>query len=138
MKIELERMREVFSEDGITFAEVSLILPKANDEGKAAERFNKHYGEIARGLIDIGRTLLLTRSRAVYEASSDPRRRFKHRPYCLSLSSALRPDGGDVVISRRLTLSHRGRTLYTETVEERLAPEGAILPQRNKKKKADR
>lgn len=130
-----KRRTEAFTEEGVTLAEVSVALPHCPGDDPIATRINRFYEGLAKGAIDIGKELLLPRSRARYKASDDPRRRFTHRPYRLELTAvcACRDDATEV--KRTVTLFHRARRLYTETVTERITPEGWILPQRPPREK---
>ncbi|MBR7094699.1 MAG: hypothetical protein IKC73_00605 [Clostridia bacterium] len=121
------RMREVFSDGGIAHAEVSLSLPRAEGEGRGAAAINAFYARIGEGALEIGRSLLLPRARARYEASDDPRRRFTHRPYRLELTAVCTSCEEGTEVRRTLALYHRGRRLYSEAVTELITTEGRIF-----------
>ncbi|MBQ2719607.1 MAG: hypothetical protein IJF73_06015 [Clostridia bacterium] len=129
------RRTEVFREEGIPHAEVVLSLPVAKGEGAAAAAVNSFYGRLGEGAMEIGRVLLFPRAKARYEASGDPRRRFTHRPYRLELTAVCARQGEATEVRRTATLFHRARRLYTETVTERITPEGWILPQKPPQRK---
>ena len=134
MEISIKKDRRTYTEEGITFAEVTLAIPTTEDEGPTGKRLTRYYTSLADGALQIGERLLLPRSRARYEASVDPRRRFRHRPYCLTLTATLSPCGEDTEVTRILTLTHRGRRLYSETVKELITPEGYVIPKASPKK----
>ena len=132
-------MREVFSDGGIAHAEVSLSLTRAEGEGRGAAAINAFYARIGEGALGIGRSLLLPRARARYEASDDPRRRFTHRPYRLELTAVCTPCEEGTEVRRTLALYHRGQRLYSEAVTELITAEGRIFekkaPRVKKRKK---
>ena len=105
------RRLEAFAEGGITHAEVAIRLPHAEGEERGAAAVNAFYERVATGALEIGRTLLFPRAQARYEASSDPRRRFTHRPYRLELTAVCTACEGGFKVTREVILSHRGRRL---------------------------
>ncbi len=128
------RKVETFAEGGVVHAEVTIRLPHAEGEERGAAAVNAFYDRMAAGALEIGRTLLFPRAKARYEASSDPRRRFTHRPYRLELTAVCSPLAEGIKVKREVILSHRGRRLYYEAIWERITPEGRVLASREKKR----
>ncbi len=127
-----KRPRVLLSEGGIPFCEVSISLPEALTEGKAAERIARFYGALEGKCLLLAKEVILPYAKRAYEESTDPRRRFTHRPYRLELSC--RPDDGG--IRRCLTVTHRGRTLFQDTRYERIDEDGRVLPYKKTKIRA--
>ena len=131
MEIIIEKKRtEVLAEEGISFCEVSVALPSPIGEGTGEERVRRFYAALAEGALLVGRDCLLPYARERYGRSTDPRRRFKSRPFCLALTAAIQVDGGGATVTRTLMLTHRGKVLFSEEVHERITQEGQILPSR--------
>ena len=122
------RRSQEFAENGIVHAVVSLQLPCANGEGREDATVNEFYERLEKAALDIGGTLLFPRAKARYESSTDPRKRFTHRPYRLEITSTHTAEGEGITVTRTLTLSHRGRELYREVAADLLLPDGRILP----------
>ncbi len=127
-----KRPRVVLSEGGIPFCEVSLSLPEALTEGRAAERVARFYKKTEEGVLSLAREVILPYAKRAYEENTDPRRRFTHRPYRLELSC--RPEGDG--IRRCLSVTHRGRILLEEIVFERVDEGGRVLPCKKRKIRA--
>lgn len=142
MEIKPEKRRvTTLAEEGIPHCEITLSLPTAEGEGRAAARIRVFYRRIGKHTEALARSVLLPRARREYEKCDDPRRRFTHRPYRLSNTARLSVEGEEAVVTRTLELSHRGRTLFREERCERITSEGRILPikkQREKRKRGRR
>ncbi len=139
MEIIIEKKRtEVLAEGGISFCEVSVALPSPIGEGAGEERVRRFYAALAEGALALGRDRLLPYARERYEHSTDPRRRFTHRPFCLLLTAAAKADGDGVTVTRTLVLTHRGKALFSEEVRERITAEGQILPSRGERARGKR
>ena len=129
MEIAIKRYpREALSEAGILLCEITASLPYAEGDGKEAAAVNRFYEAVRRGVYLLGQKAVLPPALARYEKNDDPRRRFTHRPYLVSVEAHMLSQGGYVGITRTLTLCHRGRILVRKTVEERILPGGQILP----------
>ena len=139
MEIMMEKRRIVtLAEEGIPHCEITLSLPTAEGEGRAAARVRDFYRRIGEHTEALARSVLLPRARAAYERNDDPRRRFTHRPYRLSHTARLSAEGEETVVTRTLELSHRGRLLFREERGERLREDGRILPIKKQKGKQKR
>lgn len=115
-----------FGRGGIPYCEVSISLPVAKGEGE--ERVNRFYEKIAEAVLTLGRETVLPQAKAQYEGSKDPRIRFTHRPYRLSLTCKLHSQENNWELIRTLTLTRRNRTLFCEKAKERILPSGRTLP----------
>ena len=135
MQLEIQKSVRSFAENGIPLAEAMIALPHSQEDSTAAQRVNRFYTRLGDGIVRIAEKLLAPRSLARYTASEDPRRRFTHRPYRIEMIATLTEDGNTTKITRTLTLSHRGRPLYRETVAERILPDGRFLSVSSKGRK---
>ena len=139
MEIKPEKRRVItLAEEGIPHCEITLSLPTAEGEERAAARIRDFYRRIGEHTEALARSVLLPRARAAYERSDDPRRRFTHRPFRLSHIARLSAEGEEAVVTRTLELSHRGRLLFREERGERISKDGRILPIKKPKEKRKR
>ena len=139
MEIVIEKRKvTMLAEEGIPHCEITLSLPTAEGEERAAARVRDFYRRIGEHTEALARSVLLPRARREYEKCDDPRRRFTHRPYRLSHIARLDTREGETVVIRRLELSHRGRTLFSEERGERISEDGRILPIKKQKEKQKR
>ncbi len=127
-----KRPHTVLSEGGIPFCEVSVHLPEAVGEGKAAERLSRFYSPMEKECLSFAKECVLPLAKDAYEKSADPRRRFTHRPYRIELACSL--DG--INIKRRLTVTHRGRILFERAYSEKIDNGGGVVPNQKKKIRA--
>lgn len=139
MELGIEKRRVItLAEEGVPHCEITLSLPTAEGEERAAARIRDFYRRIGEHTEALARAVLLPRARREYEGSDDPRRRFTHRPYRLFHTARLKGQGEDTIVTRRLELSYRGRTLFSEERWERITAEGRILPAGKRKEKQKR
>lgn len=139
MEIKPEKRRvTTLAEEGIPHCEITLSLPTAEGEGRAAAHIRNFYRRIAAHTEALARAVLLPRARREYEKSDDSRRRFTHRPYRLSHTARLSVEGEEAVVTRTLELSYRGRLLFREERGERIRGDGRILPIKKPKEKRKR
>ena len=136
MEIKLIRKKTAMpKEGGIPFCEVSITLPHAVDGGREGARVERFYEGLANAAMRMAEALLLPYAKRKFEEDSDPRRHLTHRPYRLILQATVKKEGGATAVTRTLSITHRGRTLYREEVCERILPEGRILPGKKKSPK---
>ncbi len=132
MEFTLYREKELFAEGGIAFCEVQIALPMLPEGERAAKEVNRFYHPLREEALRLAREVLLPHSKACYEASENPRRRFTHRPYRLFLTAAVGDEGESLRVERTLSLLFRGLTLLEEVAHERILPNGRVLPIKKK------
>ena len=116
------------AEDGIMLAEAQIALPEAMGGDRASRAVNRFYERIGTALEGIVRNVLAPQSRALYERSDDPRKRFTHRPFRLSCDCRITEGADGITVVRTVTVHHRGRLVFERKDRERITEKGWILP----------
>ncbi len=111
-----ERRRKSYAEEGVVFVEAQISLPLP--EGAGAARVRAFYLGLCDSAERLCERVLLPAAKAAYEADPDPRRRFTLRPYRMTLTATCRSEGERLIVHRTLAVTHRGRTLFSETAAE--------------------
>ena len=124
----LTRPPLLLAEDGIMLAEAQIALPEAIGEDRASRAVNRFYERIGKALEGIVQNVLAPQSRALYERSDDPRKRFTHRPFRLSCDCRITEGADGITVVRTVTVRHRGRLVFERKDRERITEKGWILP----------
>ena len=124
----LTRPPLLLAEDGIMLAEAQIALPEAEGGDRASRAVNRFYERIGKALEGIVRNVLAPQSRALYERSDDPRKRFTHRPFRLSCDCRITEGADGITVVRTVTVRHRGRLVFERKDRERITEKGWILP----------
>ena len=124
----LTRPSLLLAEDGIMLAEAQIALPEAIGEDRASRAVNRFYERIGKALEGIVRNVLAPQSRALYERSDDPRKRFTHRPFRLSCDCRITEGADGITVVRTVTVRNRGRLVFERKDRERITEKGWILP----------
>ena len=124
----LTRPPLLLAEDGIMLAEAQIALPVAAGVDRASRAVNRFYERIGKALEGIVRNVLAPQSRALYERSDDPRKRFTHRPFRLSCVCRITEGADGITVVRTVTVRHRGRLVFERKDRERITEKGWILP----------
>ena len=97
--------------------------------GKRTGRTNRFYADLRAAFFACAEACARPEKER-YESSTDPRRRFTHRPLRFSLRARLsEPDDmGLVPAVRLLTLTHKGKCLYEKESRESIGRDGELLP----------
>ena len=133
MEFTVYKEKELHAEGGIVFCEVQIALPMLPGEERAAKEVNRFYKPLREEALRLAREVLLPHSKACYEGSENPRRRFTHRPYRLFLAVTVKDEGESLRVERTLSLLFRGRTLLAEVAHERILPSGRVIPIKKRK-----
>ena len=118
----------LLAEDGIMLAEAQIALPEAEGGDRASRTVNRFYERIGKALEGIVQNVLAPQSRALYERSDDPRKRFTHRPFRLSCDCRITEGADGITVVRTVTVRHRGRLVFERKDRERITEKGWILP----------
>lgn len=124
----LTRPPLLLAEDGIMLAEAQIALPEAMRGDRASRAVNRFYERIGKALEGIVRNVLAPQSRALYERSDDPRKRFTHRPFRLFCDCRITEGADGITVVRTVTVRHRGRLVFERKDRERITEKGWILP----------
>ena len=124
----LTRPPLLLAEDGIMLAEAQIALPEAMGGDRASRAVNRFYERIGKALEGIVQNVLAPQSRALYERSDDPRKRFTHRPFRLSCDCRITEGADGITVVRTVTVRHRGRLVFERKDRERITEKGWILP----------
>ena len=117
----LTRPPLLLAEDGIMLAEAQIALPEAEGGDRASRAVNRFYERIGKALEGIVQNVLAPQSRALYERSDDPRKRFTHRPFRLSCDCRITEGADGITVVRTVTVRHRGRLVFERKDRERTA-----------------
>ena len=136
MEISVVRREPIhIAEDGIVLAEAQIALPEAMEGTHAHRAVNRFYKRIGDALEGITRNVLAPQSRALYERSDDPRKRFTHRPFRLSCDCRITEGADGITLVRSVTVRHRGRVIFERKDHERITEGGLVLPWKEKSPK---
>lgn len=132
MQITIKREKEYLREGELVLCEVDVALPSTTEEGRGGARLSRFYTRTREAILRLASEGVLPHARAALEAIEPSRRRAVVRPYRLTVSTALTPSDRGISVLRTLTLTHRGRVLYTEQVSEAILEGGRIIPTKPK------
>ena len=118
----------LLAEDGIMLAEAQIVLPVAAGVDRASRAVNRFYERIGKALDGIVKNVLLPQSRALYERSDDPRKRFTHRPFRLICDCRIVEETDGITVVRTVTVRHRGRAIFERRDCEKISESGLVLP----------
>ena len=118
----------VLAEDGVMLAEAQIVLPVAAGVDRASRAVNRFYERIGKALDGIVKNVLLPQSRALYERSDDPRKRFTHRPFRLICECRITEEIDGIAVARTVTVRHRGRVIFERRDCEKISASGLVLP----------
>ena len=124
----LTRPPLLLAEDGIMLAEAQIVLPEAMGGDRASRAVNRFYKRIGDALERITQNVLAPQSRALYERSDDPRKRFTHRPFRLSCDCRISEGADGITVVRTVTVRHRGRVIFERRDCEKISASGLVLP----------
>ena len=135
MEVILKEEKKLFSDAGICFLEAVCTLPELSG-GKRTGRTNRFYADLRAAFFACAEACARTEKER-YESSTDPRRRFTHRPLRFSLRTRLSEpdDTGLFPAVRLLTLTHKGKCLYEKESRESIGRDGELHPPSDARRK---
>ena len=104
--------RRALTQNGICHLIYEIQMPPL-PEGQAKARILSFLTAITE-TVEEGAERMLARLAAQYENDKDPKKRFRHRPYHLSLSFALAEEKHCFLMCQTMQLSRSGRILFTK------------------------
>ena len=131
-------LQRIYKKGAVPLLSLSVSLPHLTEEGAPFERINAFYREMEQRIVTVAEEKLYPALLRQYGEGEEQGGRFSHSPHRLSLSTVCRKEGDHLACERRLSLSHRGRTVRESIHREAIFPSGLLLPLRAPKKKAAR
>ena len=138
MDFVIQRKKEYLSEDGLVLCEVDIALPSPIIDGDAecrGARLKHFYSRIEAAVRGLANREVLPAARTALEEIAPPRRRGAWRAFRLAVESRAEERPGYTELTRSLTLSHRGKRLFSESTIDLILADGRIIPKRERAKK---